>query len=52
MEVEDFIETISKKVMYSVGETITVIGLFITLVGLITMIYSYSPNEKQIQYDV
>lgn len=34
------------KVLYSVGETFVVIGLFITIVGLVTMIYSYTPEQK------
>lgn len=45
-------DSIENKIMYSVGETITVIGLFITLVGLVTMIYSYTPESKSMELDV
>ncbi len=44
------IETITNQVMYSVGETILVIGIFISLVGAVTMIYSIS--EKQFLFNV
>ena len=40
----DSIDILTNQVMYRVGETIVVIGVFITLVGLVTMIYSWSPD--------
>jgi hypothetical protein len=52
METQEIIDSISNQVLYSVGETITVIGLFITLVGCITMIYSHTPETKETLYSV
>lgn len=42
----------SQESIYGMGEWITAIGLFTTIVGLVTMIYSYEPQEKILFYDV
>ncbi len=34
------VEDISNRVLYTVGESFVLIGLFITIVGAVTMIYS------------
>ena len=40
------IDIITNKVMYGLGEMTTVIGFFIMMVGLVTMIYSSEPVQK------
>lgn len=49
---QEIYDSIENKIMYGIGETITVIGLFITIVGMVTMIYHYVPESKDVEFNV
>ena len=52
MDTYELSEMITNKILYRIGESTTIVGIFITMVGAIMMIYSDDPLPVKKNMDI